>query len=83
MSFVGASSILGFVVLVFSLYKLFLSNDAMELGVTLLRVVISILGITAILFSESIVLNSAVLLFALLAILILAITRNEVQIKND
>jgi hypothetical protein len=82
-SLIEVGGILGLVVFVFSLYRLFIANNAMDVGVSLLRVNIALLGIAAVSFSESIVLVSLVLLFAIGSILVLTVIRSEVQIKND
>jgi hypothetical protein len=83
MPLITFGAVLGLVIFTFSLYRLFISQNSMDLGVNLLRVILALLGTTAVLFSESIVLATSVLMFALISILVMSVVRNEVQIKND
>ncbi len=74
---------IGLLILTFSLYRLFISNDALTLGMGILRVSLSILGLMALRFNQEVVLTASVLMFALISLLLLAVTRSEVQQKND
>jgi hypothetical protein len=74
---------IGLAAFVFSLYQLFIANDAITLGAGILRVIIALLTLVGIRFQEPMVLTTAVFLYAIISMLVLAIIRNEVQIKND
>ena len=51
---------LGLAALVFSLYRLFVANDAVNISVGILRVMIAVIGISAIRFEDPLTLASAV-----------------------
>ena len=73
----------GLILLVFSLYRLFVANNAMTLGVDLLRVALVLLGITSLCFRETIALTTSVFWYVFISILALSFTRNEVQVENE
>jgi hypothetical protein len=75
--------VVGIAALVFSLYRLLLANDAITLALSVLRVLMVLMGIVALHFNDSIVLTTVVALYAIIAIFVMAIIRNEVQIKHD
>jgi hypothetical protein len=75
--------IVAMLALVFSFYRLFVSNNAMSLGVSLMRASLAILAVIAARFTSQVVLVTSVLLFVLISILVLALVRSEVQIKHD
>lgn len=70
-------------ILVFSLYRLFISNTALEVGVSVLRVLLSFLVLVALRFEDLLILTTGILLFSIVSLFVLAIIRNEVQIKHD
>lgn len=72
----------GIALLIFSLYKLFLANDAVTLGMGVLRVMITVLGLIAVRFKELPVLASSVFLYAVISIFALSVARKEVQLKS-
>ena len=76
-------TVIGLMALVFSLYQLFISNNTLALGSGILRVFLAILGLLANRFDQEVVLNASVLMYAFASLLLLALTRSEVQIKND
>ena len=76
-------TVIGLMALVFSLYQLFISNNTLALGTGILRVFLAILGLLANRFDQEVVLNASVLMYAFASLLLLALTRSEVQIKND
>lgn len=76
-------TVIGLMALVFSLYQLFISNNTLALGAGILRVFLAILGLLANRFDQEVVLNASVLMYAFASLLLLALTRSEVQIKND
>jgi hypothetical protein len=67
----------------FSFYRLFVANNAMSLGASLMRASLAILAVIAARFESQAVLLSSVLLFILISLLVLALIRSEVQIKHD
>lgn len=73
----------GVFVLMFSLYQFFISDDALTLSLSLLRVFLSVLGLIALRFDEEVMLTASVLMYALISLLLLAMVRSEVQFKND
>ena len=75
--------LIGLPILAFSLYSFFIANDALRLGMGLLRVILSVLGLIALRFDQDSVLTAAVLMYAMVSLLLLAMTRSEVQQKND
>ena len=72
---------LGIALLIFSLYRLFIANDAVNLGAGILRVMVTLLGLIGLRFNEPSVLASSVFLYAVISIFVLAVGRKEVQIK--
>lgn len=66
-----------------SCYSLFIANDARRVAMGLLRVALSTLGVVATKFDQPGVLTLSVLLYCLVSLSLLAIMRNEVQLKND
>jgi hypothetical protein len=79
---VFVSIALGIALLIFSFYKLFLANDAVSLGMGILRVMLTVLGLIALRFKEPSVLASSVFLYAVISIFVLSVARKEVQIKS-
>ncbi len=71
------------VFLVFSLYTLFTSSDVLEFSGAMLRVALTLLGVVASRETSVPMLPGAVMLFAVLAIALLAVSRGEVQLEND
>ena len=69
--------------LVFSLYTLFTSSDVLEFSGAMLRVALALLGVVASRETSIPMLPGAVMLFAVIAIALLAISRGEVQLEND
>lgn len=69
--------------LLFSLYQLFIANNALALGTGILRAFLAILGLLASRFDQEVVLNASVMMYVFASLLLLALTRSEVQIKND
>ena len=75
--------VLFLVFLVFSLYTLFTSSDVLEFSGAMLRVGLALLGVVASRETSVPLLPGAVMLFAVLAIALLAVSRGEVQLEND
>ncbi len=75
--------IISMLALVFSFYQMFVASNAMALGAALMRIALAILAVIAARFDEPAVLTTAVLLFFLLSILVMALVRSEVQINHD
>lgn len=71
------------VFLVFSLYTLFTASDVLEFSGAMLRVSLSLLGVVSSRESSIPLLPGAVMLFAVLSITLLAVSRGEVQLEND
>lgn len=71
------------VFLVFSFYTLFTSSDVLEFSGAMLRVGLALLGVVASRDAAVPLLPGAVMLFAVLAIALLAVSRGEVQLEND
>jgi len=69
--------------LVFSLYTLFTSSDVLEFSGAMLRVGLALLGVVASREASVPLLPGAVMLFGVLAIALLAVSRGEVQLEND
>jgi hypothetical protein len=65
--------------LVFSLYTLFVSGDALDFGLALMRVALSVVAVVAAHFPDEGVVSTVVMLFSVLSVALLAITRGEVQ----
>jgi len=72
---------LGIVILIFSLYLMLIANDAVGVGAGILRVVVTVIGLNALRFSDTLVLASSVFLYAFVSIFVLAAARKEVQVK--
>lgn len=71
------------VFLVFSFYTLFTSSDVLEFSGAMLRVGLALLGVIASREAAVPLLPGAVMLFAVLAIALLAVSRGEVQLEHD
>ena len=71
------------VFLVFSFYTLFTSSDVLEFSGAMLRVGLALLGVIASRETAVPLLPGAVMLFAVLAIALLAVSRGEVQLEHD
>jgi Ca2+/Na+ antiporter len=73
---------IGVAALIFSLYQLFISRDAIASGIGALRVVVVLLGVVALHFEDPTVWTVSVFLYSIVCIFVLALTRNEVQIRK-
>ncbi len=73
----------GLVLFAFSLYLAFLSEDAIEFGVALLRVAFTVLLLVFFSLEDQAVLEGAVLAYSILVLAFLALIRNEVQVDHD
>jgi hypothetical protein len=71
------------VFLVFSFYTLFTSSDVLEFSGAMLRVGLALLGVIASREAAVPLLPGAVMLFAVLSIALLAVSRGEVQLEHD
>lgn len=69
--------------LAFSLYALFTSPDAVEFSRAMLRVSLSLLALVAARESFTPLIPGAVLLFAVIAVVLLVVSRGEVQLDHD
>jgi hypothetical protein len=74
---------LGLVFLAFSLYTTFLSDDVIEFGSALIRVVLSVLFLVFARFEDQGVMEASVLFYAVLVLSFFALIRNEVQVHHD
>ncbi len=70
-------------VLVYSIYLVLVSSDNLSLGKGMLRVALSLLGVIGLKFHQELPLTLGVLLYGILTLALLAITRNEVQFKDE
>ncbi len=73
---------LGVVVLVFSIYTFLIAGDAIELALGLLRASLAVSGLIALLFHHEMILTVSMFLYALISVLLMAMTRSEVQVKD-
>ena len=67
----------------YSLYELFSSENGAELSMSLVRLVVSIILITAVRNQSEMMISAAVLLNAVVVLASMVILRKEVQLKND
>jgi hypothetical protein len=67
----------------YSLYELFSSENGAELGLSLVRLAVSIVLITAVRSQSEVMISAAVLLNAVAVLAAMVILRKEVQLKND
>jgi hypothetical protein len=73
----------GLVMLAFSLFTAFSSDDAIEFGAALIRTVLSGLFLFFVRFEDQGVMEAAVLFYAVLVLAFFALIRNEVQVHHD
>jgi hypothetical protein len=73
----------GLVLFAISLYFALTSEDVIEFGVALLRVVLTVLLLVFMTLDDPGILEGAVLTAAVLLLAFLALIRNEVQVDHD
>jgi hypothetical protein len=73
----------GILLLGLSLYTLFSSSDALDFSKALIRVLLSVLLIVFERFTDQGVLETAVLFYSILILVLLAFSRKEVQADHD
>ena len=73
----------GILLIAISLYLFFLSQNSLQVAMGLLRIFLCALGLIAIRFNQNAVLTAAVLLYAIASVVVLVMTRIEVQVDHD
>lgn len=73
----------GLVLLAVSFYTAFMSDDLIDFGCSVLRIVLSALLILVIRFDDQGVLEASVLFFSVLVLSFFALIRNEVQVHDQ
>jgi hypothetical protein len=73
----------GIFLLMISLYTLFTSPDALDFAKALIRVILSVLLVVFDRFADQGVLETAVLFYSSLILVLLALLRKEVQADHD
>ena len=73
----------GLFLFAFSLYLAFTSEDAIDFGVSLLRVILTVLLLVFLTLSDQGLLEGSVLTYSILLLALLALIRNEVQVDHD
>jgi hypothetical protein len=67
----------------FSIFLAFLSSDALDLVAGVFRVILSVLLILALRFEDPSVQEAAVLVFSAASLILMALVRSEVQIRDE